>query len=91
MAWGVTKGTTKYFHVLPVSDAHGASIIPLVCSLPLATWAEVLTLKPFGAFPLGLHHLDLYLHIPFSLWQEVQLTFHLPFDCLTRDLFDVAT
>jgi hypothetical protein len=39
MAWGVTKCTYKYFHVLLVGDAHGASITPLVCSPPLATWA----------------------------------------------------
>ncbi len=49
MAWGVTKCTIKYFHVL-VGDAHGASITPLVCSPPLAPWAWVLILEPLGAF-----------------------------------------
>ncbi len=80
MAWGVTKGTIKYFHALPTSNAHGASITPLVCFFPLAACVWVLTLDPFGAFHLGLHHLHLYLHIPFALWQEVQLAFRFPFD-----------
>ncbi len=91
MAWGVAKGTIKYFHALLASDAHGASMTPLVHSLPLATWAWVLTLDPFGAFHLGLHHPHLYLHILFALWQKMQLVFHFPFDCLIQDLFDVAT
>jgi hypothetical protein len=50
MAWGVTKCTIKYFHVLLVGDAHGASITPLVCSPPLAPWAWALTLEPLGVF-----------------------------------------
>ncbi len=39
IAWGVTKGTTTHFHVLPAGDAHGASITPLVCSPPLGASA----------------------------------------------------
>jgi hypothetical protein len=39
MAWGVTKGIVMYVHALPTCGANGASITPLVYSLPLATWA----------------------------------------------------
>ncbi len=85
------KALLSIFHALLAGGTHGASITPLVCSSPLATWAWVLTLDPLDAFHLGFHHPHLYLHILFALWQEVQLAFRLPFNCFVWDLFNVPT
>ncbi len=45
---------------------------------------------PFSTFHLRLPQPHLYLRIPFTLRQKMQVVFHLPLDCLVWDPFDIV-
>ncbi len=47
--------------------------------------------EPLSNFHLGLPQPHLYLWIPFTLQQKMQVVFRLPLDRLVQDPFDIIT